>query len=792
MSLATLSPATPHTGPGVQSAHSKVTSVTPANPATSSFEQLGLAIRRVNRAAEQRQNAYAELAAQVELGEARRALADQLVSMSRQQLREELADQLTEMLNALLDCGAYDRQVTHEEVAQAESAIAGSWQGLVAAMVLVPAWALNSTPLLSDIPKPFWGAYARWVFAAPARFCTQSDRAKFASHLAGHLEELNRWQSRNPAAGAVAAAVNGYMRAGALLPALFALESGARQIELRGTILARARKNRVPFTPNLRSRDGRRLRVGFVNTDFGPTLETYRALAVFEELDPHAFEVSLFAVRQSDSPEFQHCRQRAESVALLPNGLDAQLEMLRKAELDVVVFNAAIPYESPEITQIAFHRVAPLQVLNHRRRFAGGFPEIDLYLSADEGTRCDEPYLTRIGVLRGPAHGFSFGNIAIPDTGLTRAGAGLPEDATVFVGVAQTGKVSAETIEAWARTLAAVENSRLLIALVQDSTGHAAKAERFGALVDEVMAAHGLDQARVAIFPCNEDPAHLHAAYSLSNLLLDHLEGANPRWVAEALRAGLPVITVEQSASHDLNASAFMLKAVGAGEWVASDPSQFVEKAVALSTDKLVREQTVERIRRAMEAGPECFDSLATSDAFGALIETAFDELVALGSEAFRHEKEPLQCFRSETVSDEINAALGALQLGDISSAAFESQLALRAVPGDAHARYLRGSVLLADGNPGRAVKYLLAAVQELGSDPEVWFVLAKGLRASQQVAQAIQALETCLRLAPKHLEALLLLHEVATGLGAADIAADTLLCMREIAPEDFRVTSLS
>lgn len=794
MPLATLSPATTHNGPSVSPSRSAASlrSLSPAGSAGTSVEELELALNRLKRATEQLLVTFTESSAHVELREARRAVAFQLASMPRQQLREEFAEKITQMLNALHDCGAYDGQVTPEQLQQAELALEGGWQGLVAAMVLVPALSLSSSPLLSDVPKPLWGAYARWVFAIPQKFCTKSERAKFASHLVVHLEELNHWHSRNPAAGAVAAAVSGYLKSGSLLPALFSLETGSRHAELRGTLLARLGKSRTPFSASLRSRDGRRLRVGFVNTEFGPTLETYRALAAFEELDPHAFEVLLFAIRPSDSPEFQHCKRRAETIVLLPSDLDGQLQVLRKAELDAVIFDSGLAYESPEVTQIAFHRVAALQVLNHRSHFTGGFPQIDLYLSADERTRCEEPYSTRVGVVRGPAHCFSFGNISVPEAGITRGAVGLPENATVLAGVAEPANLSAETIRAWVQSLVLVENARLMIALVQDSAHPATSPERFGSLIDEVLTAHGVDQARVAIFPCVDDPTQIHAAFKLSDVFLDQLEGASPRWVAEALRAGLPVVTIQQPASEDLNASAMMLNAVGAGEWVAGDESHFIERAAALSTDAASRSRTAERIRSAIQAGPECFDSLAASDAFGALLETAFDELVALGPDAFRKEKENLQCFRSETVSDDVNAAFNTLQLGDVPSAAFESQLALRALPGDARVRYLRGSVLLADDNPSRAVKYLLAAVQDLGADPELWVTLAKALRANQQVSEAIQSLETCLRVAPKHLDALLLLHDIASGLGAADIAADALGCMREIAPDDVRVTSLS
>ena len=96
------------------------------------------------------------------------------------------------------------------------------------------------------------------------------------------------------------------------------------------------------------------------------------------------------------------------------------------------------------------------------------------------------------------------------------------------------------------------------------------------------------------------------------------------------------------------------------------------------------------------------------------------------------------------------------------------------------------------EGNTSRAVDYLLAAVQQSDATPAMWFALAKALRDNRQPGEAIQVLETCIRLDGANVEALFMLHELAEAAGATEIARDVFECLKQAAPEDPRVLALS
>jgi cytochrome c-type biogenesis protein CcmH/NrfG len=71
-------------------------------------------------------------------------------------------------------------------------------------------------------------------------------------------------------------------------------------------------------------------------------------------------------------------------------------------------------------------------------------------------------------------------------------------------------------------------------------------------------------------------------------------------------------------------------------------------------------------------------------------------------------------------------------------------------------------------------------------------FTLAQALRADNQAPQAVQTLELCLRLDGKHVEALLMLFELAEQCGGGDPAREVLRCLQQVAPDDPRVLAMS
>jgi len=305
--------------------------------------------------------------------------------------------------------------------------------------------------------------------------------------------------------------------------------------------------------------------------------------------------------------------------------------------------------------------------------------------------------------------------------------------------------------------------------------------------------ARGVAAERVSLFPVRDaGPEHGRNLLALADVYLDGAPANEFVWAVEAIVLGRAVVTT--GGAHRLPAPALVqiLESCGLGGLVAADPEAYVSLAAKLGQDVATRASWSARCQSAIDATPAFLDTLAASDAFGALLETAFDELVALGPTQFRAQREPLRCFAPPDVSEAIAAGEVALAAGDYETAGAEAVLALRAEPTNLAARILRGRALLPMGDTARAITYLLAAVGSGSNDAAVWLALATALRQNGQAKDAIHALETALRLDRSCVEGWLMLLDMAESAGVPELAEDARTVLREVAPDDPRVFAMA
>nr|MBP8257832.1 tetratricopeptide repeat protein [Opitutaceae bacterium] len=229
--------------------------------------------------------------------------------------------------------------------------------------------------------------------------------------------------------------------------------------------------------------------------------------------------------------------------------------------------------------------------------------------------------------------------------------------------------------------------------------------------------------------------------------------------LVDPLELGMPTIAWEGGWFRSRMGAA-LLRQIGLEELVATSEESYREIAIRLSRDPGSRLTVRNTISHSIERVPLFLDPLAASDAFGALIETAFDRLAELGTAAFRSERTPL--------------------------------VAAERAPLDAQSRHHHGLALHAAGQHPRAAAYLSSAVQHDEGNAELWYDIARVYRAAGAPQSAIQALETSLRLDPSRVDSWLLLFELAEAAGSMELAREALGCALEIAPADMRVIQLA
>jgi protein O-GlcNAc transferase len=705
-----------------------------------------------------------------------RDLAGHVAGLNRRQAQNPLITELRALALEVAATGLHEPLSSTSDLKLATTHSEKGWPGLLAAMLLTSATHWPDTPSLTDVPDWLWGDYTSWIFTTPRS-------SQPVPALLQHLEDLHRWLERNPGSSAVRAASEAWLRTGARV-----LEGGSprqqrRYAELRGLILSRLLMVKDNFVElPAYGRFGRRLRVGFVNDQFSADVSTYQLLANFEHLDSSAFEVSLFALNETVSATERYCQTKAERFVTLASDLPTQLETLRQAELDVLVFGGDLSGEVNDLTRLALHRIAPVQMADHRSGVSTGLPQIDLYLSGAPSASPDRPecFTERLGVLRGPARTFAISAATsnVPD--LSREALELPDDIPLFGTVVTRATISAATLGLWARVLAAAPQARLLVALATDDN------ESFCARIESVFEAHSVSTGRVSLFPADETaPEDIRGLLRVADVYLNFGDANRPHWMIEALAAGRPVIARREAAPAKA-----LLESLALDELLADTADAYVCIAARLANEAAVRTALAERLATEIGTGTAgCFDTLAASEAFAALVEAAFDDVCTSGRDAFRAIPTPFTAGGADAPAEALTRATTALERGDNATASAESLLALRADPTNLQARIVRGRALVGEGRAGFAVPYLLAAVQQNSDDAVLWFTLATALRADGKTSDAIKALETSLRLDGNSVEGWLMLHELAEAVGASDIAEEARTILHQLAPGDPRIS---
>lgn len=676
------------------------------------------------------------------LQQARREAASAVVLLARAGPDAAEAKVILDLQRKLAGAGVYDPVVSPDDVVLADQVSASAPVGLLAAMLLVPAWQWSGAPALKAVPHAYWAPCTAWLFHAPQGFCALGQAEEYGAHYLRRLEELAQLVAASPGAAHVRAALGAFVAVNNSIPLYFSTDSLRRHMELRGRLLtayaAIDRRTHFPASP----RAGRRLRVGFVNRHFAAQTETYTTLPTFEKLDPARFEVHLFVHHYRDTALEQYARGCGEKFTILPVELPAQLKVLRAAELDVVVFGTNVTAAFHEVTRLALHRVAPLQVVNNSSCTTSGLPEIDLYVSGNATESAEAPahFTERLALLQGPAHAFNYTvDHQAPAQGWTRAALGIPADAVLFVSAANFYKIIPEMREAWAKLLAAVPGSRLLLHPFNPNWSSQYPIKRFCAEFDAVLATHGVASDRLIVssvkFPSRTDVGEL---LKLGDLYLDTFPFAGVNSLIDPLEHGVPVVTQEGPAFRSRMGAA-LLRTLGLGELIAANADSYHATCVRLAMDATAREALRTRITAAMEQQPLFLDPLAASDGFGAVLEQAYDELAAVGREAFR---------RGTT----------ALVGPDVASTLH---------------RLARGREQLAAGHAARASDYFLQAIQSDSRNATLWCELADALQRSRRMDEAVQALQTCLGLDDRHLAGWRLLAGLAESLGHAELLAE-------------------
>ncbi|GBF98706.1 UDP-N-acetylglucosamine--peptide N-acetylglucosaminyltransferase-like [Raphidocelis subcapitata] len=325
----------------------------------------------------------------------------------------------------------------------------------------------------------------------------------------------------------------------------------------------------------------RRLRVGYVSPDLFTHSVSYFAEAPLSHHDAAAVEVYVYDCTPRRDAKSARLQQQAEAAGATWRcveslGDDALAAVVRSDAIDVLV--ELTGHTAHNRLGVMARRPAPVQVTWIGYPNSTGLAEVDYRLS---DATCDaldtaQTFVEALVRLPGCFLCYTPPRDAPPVAPPPAAGRGF----VTFGSFNALAKVTDEVLALWARVLAAVPGSRLVLKN-QPFACPQARALWMGRL-----AALGVAAWRVDLLPLAPSNAEHLAQYALLDVALDPTPYAGTTTTAEALFMGVPVITLH-GRCHASNVGASLLSAVGlaAEGWVAGDADAYVARAVEAAAD---------------------------------------------------------------------------------------------------------------------------------------------------------------------------------------------------------------
>ena len=557
-----------------------------------------------------------------------------LVTAEPNELERLFGGGLGHVFRAIVSSGLPSEQPSEEATAQLgvldDALIVSDEQfdlrPLLARMLCAPAHRGKGAALAPEkIPAWLLEDYISYVLQSPQVFVVVGEAEQYHDHLlawAQIVEQRIRKQPNGPVTKAVASA---FAFKANFIPLYVSARNTRAVSELRATIIDFVlRKNGAVLSVNLprRPKGRKKIKVGFLNTHFGAQTETHVTLPALQ-LDRTKFELCLFAVASNSGPVEDRCRGFADNFTILPLKLDQQVKAIRDAALDVLIIGTNVAAVTNQVSLIAVHRLAPLQLASYCSPISTGMHSVDGYLS---GSLVDFPgvqneFTEKLHFCAG-APGCLDYTIEAQGSNKShdRASLGLAADDVVFVNAASCFKILPEMQETWVKILNAVQHSRMILFPFNPNWANTFPEKQFERTLFEACDRHNVDRSRFILVGPQASRADVKALEQLGDVYLDTAPFSGSISVIDPLELGLPTL-VREGGTHRSRAASALVRAIGLPDLIAEDEENYIKKAVALATDSALRKQIREKILGQMTAGPDFLRPAIYAVQLGTLLE---------------------------------------------------------------------------------------------------------------------------------------------------------------------------
>lgn len=361
--------------------------------------------------------------------------------------------------------------------------------------------------------------------------------------------------------------------------------------------------------------NGRRIRIGYLSSDFFEHATTMLLVEVLENFDRSRFELFGYCYSPDDASGLRRRITRTfdRFVDIRAISHHEAARTIHADDIDILVDLKG--YTLGSRPQILAYRPAPIQVnyLGYPATMGADFIDYILADAVVAPMEHQAQYAERLVHL---PHCYqpNDGQRKISNEHITRANFGLPDDAFVFCSFNNSYKLNSTTFDAWMRLLANVPGSVLWLLIPHGLGRDNLRREA---------AARSLDPDRLVFAERLPVAQHL-ARHKLADLFLDSLPCNAHTTTSDALWAGLPVLTC-MGDTFSGRVAASLLRSMNLPELVTGSLDEYERIALALAQDSSRLESIRRKIADQRDVSP-LFDSAR----YTRNLEQAFETMVGL------------------------------------------------------------------------------------------------------------------------------------------------------------------
>jgi predicted O-linked N-acetylglucosamine transferase (SPINDLY family)/glycosyltransferase involved in cell wall biosynthesis len=492
---------------------------------------------------------------------------------------------------------------------------------------------IDSPPKIAEIPIWFLPSYLDFVFSTPQVFCGEGDIDRCISTVGDYLSDLQKTISRDIAPGRFDQAVWMTCQKLAKIPSYFGSGNTREYFKCRAALIeyylsSKGYNLQHEFEPS--TRGNRKVRLGILAAHFAPQSETFASLPVYQTLNRNDFEITLIYLSQDDHRLERYCFGQADANVQLPKGLNAQVNCIRDLDLDILFIASNVTLVLNEMALLAAHRMGRIQVVGMNSPTSVGFENIDYYLSSslvDTSFSLESHYTERLLKLDCAAQCFDFATERFlqTDASITRVDLNILDEMIVYCTGANARKITPELEKTWAKIIASVPNSVLMLYPFNPNWSENYPVDEFRSRISQTFIANGIDLSRLIILDQTPTRAGVVDRLKIVDIYLDSYPFSGMTSLLDPLMLNIPTLVMEMDSVCSLARGAAFLRELKATELIVQDETSYLDLAIKLGQDSSLRYRMKSVIRDGMAEHP----SFLNSDRYGVEITRVFKEIFA-------------------------------------------------------------------------------------------------------------------------------------------------------------------